>query len=506
MRIKNLFAIGLVALASLTPRASATWSVVLVNADTGEVIIASATCLANFDLEIGLPVVRVGQGAAAAQSFVDVSGANRQLIWDALGSDTPPQQILQLLAAADPQHQTRQYAIADTDNKPAGFTGNQAGPAKKKVTGIDGPWRYAIAGNVLTSQQVIDDALAALLSEGGDGSQKVMAAMEAARALGGDGRCSCALFDPTGCGAPPAGGFDKSAHVGFLIVARLGDTDGVCNADQGCANGDYFLNLNVVGAISDPDPVLTLQSMYAAWRASRSGKPDHYASSVQAAAERLVADGSSSTEVTISLADIDGVPLATGGLSVSVAQVDPDGASSSAGPVTDNGDGSYSFVLTATTAPGLDRFEVSVSDGADTVLLWPPLELTVDPLVELHSGQTGASAALGAEVPLTLNVPAPGAGYFVLASLSGTSPGVALSGGVLPLNPDGLFYASLSAPNGPLFQQTLGVLDSAGRASAAVLVPAGLAPSAVGLRVDLAAVIAAGSLTATNAAGFDILP
>ena len=54
----------------------------------------------------------------------------------------------------------------------------------------------------------------------------------AARALGGDGRCSCSVSQPTSCGVPPPG-FQKSAHVAVFVVARLGDTNGLCNRIRG---------------------------------------------------------------------------------------------------------------------------------------------------------------------------------------------------------------------------------------------------------------------------------
>ena len=60
---------------------------------------------------------------------------------------------------------------------------------------------------------------------------------------GMDGRCSCSPGNPTGCGCPPGG--NKSGHIGGVITARIGDTDDSnCNA-SGCADGDYFLRLNV---------------------------------------------------------------------------------------------------------------------------------------------------------------------------------------------------------------------------------------------------------------------
>ena len=42
--------------------------------------------------------------------------------------------------------------------------------------------------------------------------ERFMAGLQAGRALGGDGRCSCSFNDPTSCGVPPPD-FEKSAHL-----------------------------------------------------------------------------------------------------------------------------------------------------------------------------------------------------------------------------------------------------------------------------------------------------
>ncbi|MEO0650666.1 MAG: DUF1028 domain-containing protein [Planctomycetota bacterium] len=507
MRFHHRLAATLLAAATAVTPAQATWSVVLVNSETREVIIASATCLSNFDLQQGLPVVLVGEGAAAAQSFVDTTGTNRELIRDLMAAGVGPKQIVNQLSQTDPGHQTRQYAIADANQNPFAFTGAQVGFARKLVFGTDGPWRYAIAGNVLTGPEVIDQAEAALLALDGDGSEKVMAAMEAARQLGGDGRCSCELFEPTVCGVPPNGGnFDKTAHVGFLIVTRLGDVDGDCSAQTGCASGDYFLDLNVIDDTQGIDPVIQLQGLYAVWRGQRAGQPDHYQSEVATPAQFLVADGKSSTTVDVRLVDIDGVPLTAGGAQLTVQRVDDDGPSTVVGGLTDNGDGTYSFELGALTVPGSDTYEITVDNGFETVLLWPPLEIEVDPFAPLHAGLAAVSVGTGGTVPLTLNGGAPEAPFLVLASASGTEPGVPLGPGTLPLNPDAVTDLSLFDANGVLFQGTFGELDGEGRASAAIVLPGGLGAALVGSRIDLAALLGTAPLSASNPVGFDLIP
>jgi hypothetical protein len=500
-------------LAALALPARATWSVILVNRTTHEVIIASATCIANFDLQQFLPVVRVGIGAAAAQSAVDTNAKNRKKIFAQMALGTPPADILPILQAGDVLlHQQRQYGIVDVSNPPVGFTGTMAKAAKLDLAGSFGDWNYAVAGNVLTDESVITDALAALQNTPGDGMTKVAAAMEAARALGGDGRCSCDQQFPASCGPMPPG-FTKSAHTGFFLIARPGDTDGVCLASTGCASGSYYMAFNEIGVTTSPDPVTLLLADVAAFRASKQGVPDHFQSEVTADVGRLVADGSSSAQVTVRLVDIDGQPLSGGGAAVSVAGADGAELLTTLGPVTDLGDGSYSFEVTAGAIPGTERLAITVDDGTGPVLLYPYFELPVDPLVPLHAGFDSVSAASGADVPLTLNG-APSSAYLVVGSASGTTPGQAFPGGVLPLNPDGVFDFTLLQPNSAALQSTLGISDPSGHAQATFVAAPGQLTPLVGLRLDWAAVQfpvqPAGqptpTLTTTNATGFDIAP
>ena len=130
-------------------------------------------------------------------------------------------------------------------------------------------------GNVLTGPPVVEMAEQAVLNTVGSLPEKLMAGMEAARSMGGDGRCSCLPNDPTGCGSPPKRGFVKSAHVGFMIGSRTGDIDGTCNVSVGCASGDYFMVLNVpFQTANDLDPVLQLQDMFDKFQSSLIGRPD----------------------------------------------------------------------------------------------------------------------------------------------------------------------------------------------------------------------------------------
>ncbi|QOJ00799.1 MAG: VCBS repeat-containing protein [Phycisphaeraceae bacterium] len=214
--------LGLTAAAALAAAAHATWSIIIIDTRTGEVAVASATCLTGFDLQANPPVLIPGVGAATAQSFVDATGLNRTLIRDGLLDGLPLPQILAGLAASDSGHQTRQYGIASTRGDTLTFSGTGAGAWAGGRTGRTGDLVWAVQGNVLTGAPVVDRAVEAIENTPGDLAEKLMASMEAARLMGGDGRCSCQVNNPTGCGAPPPQ-FTKSAHIAYMLIARAGD-------------------------------------------------------------------------------------------------------------------------------------------------------------------------------------------------------------------------------------------------------------------------------------------
>ncbi|MBL8762367.1 MAG: VCBS repeat-containing protein [Phycisphaerae bacterium] len=205
--------------------ASATWSIVIIDTRTGEVALASATCLTGFDLQANTPVMLVGRGGATAQSFVDSNGWNRTYIRDRFLDGWSPDQILDGLAVFDSGHQTRQYGFADVLGRTATFSGTGAGAWAGGQTGQIGDLVFAVQGNVLTGEPVVSLAVDAILNTPGDIAEKLMAGMEAARLMGGDGRCSCLPNDADACGSPPPS-FEKSAHIAYMLIARRGDVDG----------------------------------------------------------------------------------------------------------------------------------------------------------------------------------------------------------------------------------------------------------------------------------------
>jgi len=500
-------ALALALLTLLAPPVSATWSIILVDTATGEVGVGAATCLESLDLLKLLPVVVVGKGGGAAQSAIDSTAKNRKEIFENLMLGTPPDQIIEILLDGDILWKSRQYGIADSSPAAAGFTGEFANDYKEDVHGTVGTLTYAIQGNVLTGAPVISAAVAAVTGTQGSLSDKLLAGMEAARSMGGDGRCSCAPGDPTGCGSPPPS-FTKSAHIGFMVVARMGDTDGVCTASVGCANGNYWLSLNVKNQVeADPDPVLQLTDLYADFLDTLHGHPDGLRSSARFDHDVLLADGVSTRTLSLGFCDYFGDPILAGGAIVTVAHAPGSAGLSVLGPVTDQGDGTYSIEVTAGTGSGTDLFEVRVDDGFKPAMLYPYPALELRPA--LVADAAALSSTSGGVAQLDLLGPSADHDrlYLLAISGSGSVPGLMMPGGlVVPLNPDRLFYATSSYAQAGTLTGSRGLLDSASQAEAALVLQPGDLAFMAGLPLTLAWVTMRPVDFASNAVTVDILP
>ncbi|MEM7586378.1 MAG: DUF1028 domain-containing protein [Acidobacteriota bacterium] len=349
--------------------AHATWSILAVDTETQEVAIGAATCVTGIDLKAFLPVVKVGIGGGAAQFFIDGSGERRQIIHDGLvGGSTAEQIIAQLEAlpsTANHQHGVAEAGATADAGSSATQTGANAGAWAGGNSGRLGSVYYAIAGNLLTGPQVVDMATQTFIDTPGDLPAKLMAAMETARAFGGDGRCSCSQADPDGCGAPPAS-FEKSSDVGFLIVARFGDTDDAACTAGGCADGDYFLDFNVANQTAvDPDAVLQLQTLFDSFRTGSLGRPDAIASTVG------FSRTPSGFRMVVALEDWQGTSIGSGVGSFSVVHAADSDGITLINPPTDNGDGTYTVELDWDGSPGTDAFRITADDGVRPVVLPP---------------------------------------------------------------------------------------------------------------------------------------
>ena len=279
--ISSLRHLGLSLLAAslLTPRQlSATWSVVAVDMSTGRVVIASATCVNNTDAFLmGIQAVVVpGKGVAACQAAVDGTHTNQMLVYAELQKGTDPRHIIELLSA-DPAFQSRQFGIVDLTGRSAGHSGLTNGYVSQDIQGrVPGTQiYYSIQGNILRPGEVVPNAVKAFLGAKGALTDRVMAAMDAADASGGDSRCTCPPPPADGT-APPIACDSKTAHVAYILMAERKDTNGDSHN-----NGRYAMYLtvtqpdqpgpNAIHAGENLNPVKTLRMRYDAWRKTQPG-------------------------------------------------------------------------------------------------------------------------------------------------------------------------------------------------------------------------------------------
>lgn len=272
--MRHVMLAALFALLFLPADASATWSIVAIDRNTGRVVISSATCAATAPNQLKLlqAIVLPGIGVAAAQAGVDRTHENQMLIYREMRRGTDPTEIIRLLER-DPDIERRQFGIIDMRGRTAGRSGAGNGDVAMDIQGeSDDGILYSVQGNIIASANALQAA--AMIMQYGPGTiiDRVMLAMEAADARGGDRRCTCDR-EPLPEAAPCNG---KTAHVSYLLAADPDDAYGEFADDHPESmeapynDGDYYLYLMVVPTntlpTEDANPVRTLRMRYDAWK------------------------------------------------------------------------------------------------------------------------------------------------------------------------------------------------------------------------------------------------
>jgi uncharacterized Ntn-hydrolase superfamily protein len=262
--------IALLLLSCSASSAWATWSVIAVDKRTGQVIIASATCvpqaafsrrqpLAARDLMDVQAVIVPGIGVAACQAGADNTRRNQMAVFEELKKGTDPAKIIEILHM-DPEIERRQFGILDVQGRSAGFNGKNNSTASLFVPGHVGDYYFQVQGNTLFSDQVAYEAALAFTRAKGTLADHVMAAMDAADAKGGDKRCNCET-EPT----PNAPCDGKTAHVAYILIA---DKDDVTATSHN--RGTYYAYIRVtdedIRPAENANPVKTLRMRYDQWK------------------------------------------------------------------------------------------------------------------------------------------------------------------------------------------------------------------------------------------------
>src|SRR5690606_17292876 len=121
-----------------------------------------------------------GVGAVATQSFVDPGYGEKLLAL--LKEGKAPEEALAALVAADPQRDVRQVAVVDAQGRVAAHTGAKAIAAAGHHAGA----QYSVQANLMANDRVWPAMAEAYEKTGGDLADRLLAALDAAEAEGGD--------------------------------------------------------------------------------------------------------------------------------------------------------------------------------------------------------------------------------------------------------------------------------------------------------------------------------
>ena len=164
-----------------------TYSIVARDPQTGELGVAVQSHW--FSVGSSVPWAEAGVGAVATQSFIDPSYGKLGLDLMRAGRSAPD--ALKALLAGDEGRDVRQVAMIDAEGRVAAHTGAKNIQAAGHVTGKD----YSVQANLMLNDKVWPAMSKAFEAAKGDLAERMMAALDAAQAAGGDirGRQSAAL-------------------------------------------------------------------------------------------------------------------------------------------------------------------------------------------------------------------------------------------------------------------------------------------------------------------------
>lgn len=170
-----------------------TFSMVAVDTVTGEVGSAGASCVDLTGIsglsDHFLGELFPGKGAINTQAYY--VPANQINARNRMNAGDTPSEIIDWLIENDVsnQPQLRQYGIVALVNgspQAAGYTGVGTDDYKNHITGP----HYAIQGNILLGQEILDSMEARFLAAEGSLACRLMAALQGANVVGADTRCA----------------------------------------------------------------------------------------------------------------------------------------------------------------------------------------------------------------------------------------------------------------------------------------------------------------------------
>ena len=162
------------------PPLVATFSIVARDPDTGELGVAVQSRV----LGVGaiVPFAKAGVGAIATQASANTAYGPDGL--KMLASGKSAAETLTALTTADARRDIRQAGIIAVQGEPATFTGSGC----MEFAGGKAGAHYAVQGNILAGQPVVDGMASAFENTKGTLAERMLAALDAGQAAGGDKR------------------------------------------------------------------------------------------------------------------------------------------------------------------------------------------------------------------------------------------------------------------------------------------------------------------------------
>lgn len=158
----------------------ATFSIVARDADTGDLGVGVQS--KYFGVGAVVPHARAKVGALATQARGNILYGPQGL--GLLESGQSPESTMENLLADDPLREQRQVGIVAADGAAATYTGSETLPWSGGKTGEG----YAVQGNLLAGPEVVDAMAAAFETTDGDLATRLVTALAAGQAAGGDAR------------------------------------------------------------------------------------------------------------------------------------------------------------------------------------------------------------------------------------------------------------------------------------------------------------------------------
>ncbi len=255
-----------------------TFSIVARDPETGELGVAVHSHA--FSVGSIVPWVEAGVGAVATQSLPLLEAGPRGL--SLLSEGATAREVLDTLAGEDDAFESRQIGVVGADGSSASHTGEGCIPvAAHHVT--DG---LAVQGNILATEDVVPAMVQAFAGATDDLQDRLLAALDAAQAAGGDlrGQQSAALVTVAGARSAPVSQQQRTqlhvddhptplAELRRLLVLRRA-YDRLEEADELVAAGQLAAAVSAYGEAVDLAPDVPELQFWAAVSMFTAGVED----------------------------------------------------------------------------------------------------------------------------------------------------------------------------------------------------------------------------------------